>query len=281
MQDPIKCFSRARERSPQCWLYLFVERYTWNDLLSLCRWLPKKMLDMGDSLWPGRYSPLRGPWQRALWRGGVPRTPLWRARREREVWGGLSGREQGGGDLLSWYTSWEEGKEKPGCGEVSPWKPFFQSFPQGRNRALRGGLMGDALGLMEDISRTSWLAACIHLILCPRHHDRYWSYERYAWGCPHLRRDNDISEGTRPTQRSAQSSLLNNRTSWKDGSCSIHYGEGESECQNHSLIHCLTIFFSNDGLFFKCKYISHFSEMTKDHFCFQKGNVQHSQGAGF
>lgn len=34
---------------------------------------------------------------------------------------------------------------------------------------------------------------------------------------------------------------------------SMHYLKDESDCPNHSLIHCLTIFLSDNELFFKCK----------------------------
>lgn len=112
-------------------------------------------------------------------------TPLWRARREGEFAEGRA-REQGGGDLLSCYESWEEGKEKPGCNKASPqrvssWKPFCQTFPQKGNYALWGRVMGNILSLTEDLLRLLdllHLSTSAAIIRWPRHRDGYWGHGR-------------------------------------------------------------------------------------------------------
>lgn len=125
---------------------LLMEMDTWNDLLSLCRCLLKKMLDTGDVLWPGKYSHLKRLAENTAWRGMCSLCDSFEDQKDRgRIGRGLSRREQEG-DTLSWYTSWDEGQEKPGCyklgvyREGDPESHFVKLSP--KNHALWGRLMG-------------------------------------------------------------------------------------------------------------------------------------------
>lgn len=177
------------------------------------------MLNMRDALWPRNYSLLRGLWQRALYGGGgAPwETPL----KSKKGVGGLRRAEQvrAGQRRLAELVHIMGGRRgKPGCDKVSLWKPFVRLFPK-EGLCPERWTNGGTLGLMEDLSRTSWCAASLHLISdssvpkTPWETLELWKGMHYL----HLHRADDTSEGTRPSQRHAQSYLFSDGTLWKHG----------------------------------------------------------------
>lgn len=159
---------------------------------------------------------------------------------------------------------------------VSSWKPFCQVSPFGRIHAL--GVNGVYFRFngrsSEDLS-----SCCIS----PSHQQLFWDtmigskvMKSYAWD-PSLSQQFWRGPALHRHMHNLICLMMNVMERWLMHR-SMYYAKDESACQNHSLIHCLTIFFSDNELVFKCKWISDFSEMTKDYFCLKK---KKSQGAGF